>query len=47
LEEGLTDACRSGAKHLTSMWGHPDQNEGPLAFADKRAPNWLPLEADT
>ena len=34
-----------GAKHLTSMWGHPDQNEGPLAFADKRTPNWAPLEA--
>ncbi len=38
LEYGLTDACREGAKHLTSMWGHPDQNEGPLAFADKRDP---------
>lgn len=47
LEYGLTDACREGAKHLTSMWGHPDQNEGPLAFADKRTPNWAPLEADS
>lgn len=47
LEYGLTDACREGANHLTSMWGHPDQDEGPLAFADKRTPNWLPLEADS
>jgi len=22
------------------MWGHPDQTEGPLAFAEKREPNW-------
>lgn len=47
LELGLTDACREGAKHLTSMWGHPDQNEGPLAFADKRTPNWAALEDDS
>lgn len=45
LEYGLTDACREGAKHLTSMWGHADQDEGPRAFADKRTPNWLPLQA--
>jgi hypothetical protein len=23
-----------------SMWGHPDQEEGPAAFAERRAPNW-------
>jgi len=22
------------------MWGHPDQTEGPLAFAEKREPLW-------
>jgi enoyl-CoA hydratase len=44
FELGLTDACKVGAKELVSMWGHPDQSEGPLAFAEKRAPNWLPLE---
>ena len=44
LEEGLTDACKQGAKHLVSMWGHPDQTEGPLAFADKREPDWKPLQ---
>lgn len=40
LEHGLTDACKIGAQHLVSMWGHPDQEEGPRAFADKREPNW-------
>jgi enoyl-CoA hydratase len=40
LEMGLTDACRSGAEDLVSMWGHPDQAEGPLAFAEKREPRW-------
>src|SRR3954452_20054811 len=40
LELGLTDACRAGAKDLVSMWGHPDQEEGPRAFAEKRDPNW-------
>jgi hypothetical protein len=23
------------------MWGHPDQTEGPLAFAEKREPSWV------
>jgi enoyl-CoA hydratase len=46
LEHGLTDACREGATHLTSMWGHPDQDEGPRAFAEKRSPRWRPLEAE-
>jgi enoyl-CoA hydratase/carnithine racemase len=44
LELGLTDACRNGAKELVSMWGHPDQAEGPLAFTEKRAANWLEIE---
>ena len=44
LEHGLTDACRLGAQHLVSMWGHPDQTEGPRAFAEKRDPDWEPLE---
>jgi enoyl-CoA hydratase len=43
LEHGLTDACKLGARHLVSMWGHPDQDEGPRAFAEKREPNWQPL----
>jgi enoyl-CoA hydratase/carnithine racemase len=40
LETGLTEACRAGAKELTSMWGHPDQEEGPRAFAEQRQPVW-------
>jgi enoyl-CoA hydratase/carnithine racemase len=40
LEMGLTDACRAGARDLMSMWGHPDQAEGPAAFAEKREPRW-------
>ena len=43
LESGLTEACKAGAAELTSMWGHPDQEEGPRAFAEKRAPQWQPL----
>ena len=43
FEHGLTDACREGAKHLVGMWGHPDQDEGPRAFAEKRDPNWQEL----
>ena len=46
LETGLTEACRHGAGHLTSMWGHPDQEEGPRAFAEKRDPVWLPFERE-
>jgi enoyl-CoA hydratase len=41
LEMGLTDACKSGANELVSMWGHPDQLEGPAAFAEKRDPRWI------
>jgi hypothetical protein len=44
LEYGLTDGCRAGAQELVSMWGHPDQTEGPLAFAEKRDPQWLELD---
>jgi len=40
LELGLTDACREGAKDLVSLWGHPDQTEGPAAFAARREPVW-------
>ncbi|MEX0666128.1 MAG: enoyl-CoA hydratase/isomerase family protein [Acidimicrobiia bacterium] len=40
LEAGLTDACRAGAQELIAMWGHPDQEEGPRAFAEKREAAW-------
>ena len=45
LELGLTDACREGAGELVAMWGHPDQEEGPRAFAEKREPMWKGAEA--
>jgi enoyl-CoA hydratase len=44
METGLTDACRAGAQELVGMWGHPDQEEGPRAFAEKRDANWQPLD---
>jgi enoyl-CoA hydratase/carnithine racemase len=44
LELGLTDARRAGGRALMSMWGHPDQEEGPKAFAEKREPVWRPLD---
>jgi enoyl-CoA hydratase len=43
LELGLTDACKAGARDLVSMWGHPDQEEGPRAFAEKRDARWEPM----
>ena len=43
LELGLTDACRAGADELVSLWGHPDQTEGPVAFAERRPAEWQPL----
>ena len=43
LEYGLTEGCRAGAKELVDMWGNPDQEEGPLAFAEKREPRWADL----
>ena len=46
LETGLTDACKTGAAELVSMWGHPDQTEGPLAFTERRDPVWAELAPD-
>jgi enoyl-CoA hydratase len=40
LEAGLSDACHAGGQELAGMWGHPDQEEGPLAFTEKRPANW-------
>lgn len=40
LETGLTDACRVGVSELVSIWGHPDQAEGPRAFTERREPLW-------
>jgi enoyl-CoA hydratase/carnithine racemase len=43
LESGLSDACRAGAQELVGLWGHPDQAEGPRAFAERREPQWSAL----
>jgi enoyl-CoA hydratase/carnithine racemase len=43
FEAGLTDACKAGALELAAMWGHPDQIEGPAAWAEKREPQWAPI----
>jgi enoyl-CoA hydratase len=40
LERGLTDACKAGTAELVGMWGHPDQEEGPRAFTERREPQW-------
>jgi len=40
FEAGLTSACRSGSSELVSVWGHPDQAEGPMAYAEGREPEW-------
>lgn len=46
LEHGLTDASRQGAEQLLSLWGHPDQEEGPRAFAERRRPEWRGVGVD-
>ena len=45
LESGLRDACLAGSQQLIGMWGHADQEEGPLAWAEKRDARWVELEA--
>ena len=41
---GSPTPARPGRQSSCRMWGHPDQEEGPRAFAEKRAPVWQPLE---
>ena len=43
LEMGLSDACRAGSQEMIGMWGHPDQEEGPVAFSEKREAQWMEL----
>jgi enoyl-CoA hydratase/carnithine racemase len=42
LQMGLDDACRAGSLDIAAMWDHPDQAEGPAAFAQKREAQWQP-----
>jgi enoyl-CoA hydratase len=44
LESGLTDACKRGAREVVSVWGHPDQEEGPRAWAERREAVWAEPE---
>ena len=42
MQLGLDEACRAASPDIVEMWSHPDQEEGPAAFADKRPANWAP-----
>jgi enoyl-CoA hydratase len=39
-EMGLSDALAAGMADVQAFWDHPDNREGPAAFAEKRAPRW-------
>ena len=43
-EHALTAAQAQHGVIGAEMAGHPDQAEGPRAFAEKRTPKWAPLE---
>ncbi len=40
LEKGLTESQRQQVEISREFTGHPDQREGPRAFAEKRKPVW-------
>ena len=40
LEHGLTPALENGWRILQDHYAHPDVEEGPRAFAEKREPHW-------
>jgi len=40
LEMSLEAARQHGWDLLMTHWGHPDFDEGPRAFAEKRTPDW-------
>jgi len=42
LELGREDALAAGMEYVRGFWDHPDNREGPAAFAQKRAPEWAP-----
>ncbi len=42
LEQGYEEALEAGWQLLRSHWTHPDFEEGPKAFAEKRDPVWNP-----
>jgi len=42
LERGYRDALEHGWALLRGHWAHPDFEEGPKAFVEKRPPRWNP-----
>jgi E-phenylitaconyl-CoA hydratase len=42
LEHGYRDALEHAWSLLRIHWSHPDFDEGPRAFGEKREPNWNP-----
>ncbi len=40
LEHNLADAHANGIRIMAEYRGHPDLQEGPRAFAEKRTPQW-------
>ena len=42
LEKGYEESLEEGWALLRSHWTHPDFEEGPKAFAEKREPAWNP-----
>jgi len=41
LSRGLDEALEHSWREIQSHYGHPDNVEGPRAFAEKRQPNWV------
>jgi enoyl-CoA hydratase/carnithine racemase len=46
LEKGRSAALADGMDYVTGFWDHPDNREGPAAFAEKREPVWAPPTRD-
>ena len=42
LDMGLRESLDMGIGLVTDFWGHPDDREGTVAFAEKREPRWAP-----
>ncbi len=42
LDLPFEEALAQSALRLADFWRHPDNREGPMAFAEKREANWLP-----
>lgn len=41
LDLSRAEALERGMDYVRAMWGHPDNAEGPRAFAQKREPTWV------